>query len=115
MNPTLHAQILTLRKYQAWRTGEDTRTMDDAGIVPAAVTSALDAVLEIAESHLRGDTKQAEPSGYAYRYRDHSGGTVLRFNNGGEVNGARPIEAVPYWFAPPRGMPGIQVDQFAEQ
>ncbi len=53
MNPTLHAQILTLKKYQSWRTGKDERTMDEAGIVPAAITSALDAVLEIAEKYLR--------------------------------------------------------------
>lgn len=53
MNPTLHTQILTLRKYQAWRTGEDERTMDEAGIIPSAVTSALDAVLDFAENHLR--------------------------------------------------------------
>ena len=58
MNPTLHAQILTLKKYQAWRTGEDERTMDEAGIVPAAITSALDAVIAIAENHLRGATKK---------------------------------------------------------
>ena len=58
MNPTLHAQILTLRKYQAWRTGEDERTMDEAGIAPAAITSALDAVLDFAESHLRDATKK---------------------------------------------------------
>lgn len=58
MNPTLHAQILTLRKYQAWRTGEDERTMDEAGIVPGAITSALDAVLDFAESHLRDATKK---------------------------------------------------------
>ncbi len=37
------------------------------------------------------------PSGYAYRYPD-MGRTVIRFNNGEEVNGSRPIEAVPYWF-----------------
>lgn len=59
MTALLHAQIQTLRKYQAWRTGEDTRTMDEAGIVPAAVTSALDAVLEIADSYLR-DISQGE-------------------------------------------------------
>lgn len=41
------------------------------------------------------------PSGYAYRYRS-LGGTVIRFNGGGEVNGSRPIEAVPYWFAAPQ-------------
>lgn len=44
--------------------------------------------------------KQSEPSGYAYRYRYGAGGTVLRFNSGEEVHGARPVEAVPFWFAP---------------
>jgi hypothetical protein len=44
--------------------------------------------------------QQTEPSGYAYRYRDYAGGTVLRFNSGEEVNGARPIEALPFWFEP---------------
>lgn len=53
MNPTLHAQILTLRKYQSWRTGEDERTMDEAGIVPSAITSALDAVLDYASEQLK--------------------------------------------------------------
>lgn len=53
MNPTLHAQILTLRKYQAWRTGEDERTMDEAGIVPRAITSALNAVLDYASEQLK--------------------------------------------------------------
>ncbi|MBR8279753.1 hypothetical protein [Burkholderia vietnamiensis] len=41
------------------------------------------------------------PSGYAYRYRS-LGGSVIRFNGGGEVNGSRPIEAIPYWFAAPQ-------------
>lgn len=100
MNPTLHAQILTIKKYQAWRTGEDTRTMGEAGIVPAAITSALDAVIAIAENHLLEEMKKAEPSGYAYRYRHYDGGTVIRFNDGREVNGSRPIEALPYWFTP---------------
>lgn len=36
-----------------------------------------------------------EPSGYAYRYPD--GG--IRFSNGGEINGSKPTEAIPYWFA----------------
>jgi hypothetical protein len=40
------------------------------------------------------------PSGHAYRYPDYRGGTTIRFNNGCEVNGSKPIEAVPYWFAP---------------
>ncbi|MBC7202544.1 MAG: hypothetical protein H5U29_03320 [Pusillimonas sp.] len=61
MNPTLHAQILTLKKYQAWRTGQDERTMDEAGIKPAAITSALNDVIAIAENHLRDGMKKAEP------------------------------------------------------
>lgn len=65
MNPTLHTQIITLRKYQAWRTGEDERTMDEAGIVPSAITSALDAVLDFAQSQLRDATKQGVNSTHA--------------------------------------------------
>lgn len=59
MKPELHAQIQTLRKYQAWRTGEDERTMDEAGIVPAAITDALDAVLDAAEQYLRENITKA--------------------------------------------------------
>lgn len=62
MNPTLHAQILTLKKYQAWRTGEDARTMEEAGILPAAITSALDTVIAIAENHLRDGMRKAKCS-----------------------------------------------------
>jgi hypothetical protein len=47
------------------------------------------------------------PNGYAYRYRSPFGGTCIRFNGGEQVNGGRPIEAVPYWFAPP-SVPAIQ-------
>ena len=43
----------------------------------------------------------ANPSGYAYRYHHYSGSTYIKFNGGEEVNGSSPIEAVPYWFAPP--------------
>ena len=75
MNPTLHAQILTLRKYQAWRTGEDERTMDEAGIVPREITAALNAVIEVAERHLRDATKkvEAEPAGPAKCDGNHAG------------------------------------------
>ena len=58
MKPELHAQILTLRRYQAWRTGEDKRTMDEAGIVPAAITNALNGVLDAAERYLRDNIKK---------------------------------------------------------
>ena len=42
-----------------------------------------------------------EPSGYAYRYADG----VLRLNDGSQFNGGWPVEAVPYWFAPPAAAP----------
>ena len=32
----------TLKKYQAWRRGEDECTMDEAGLTPAAITTAID-------------------------------------------------------------------------
>jgi hypothetical protein len=41
----------------------------------------------------------APPHGYAYRYPGPYGG--IRFNGGEEVNGSRPIEAVPYWLGSP--------------
>lgn len=45
---------------------------------------------------------QRQPDGYAYRYRSTFGdGTVIRFNRGEEVNGSRPIDVVPFWYAPP--------------
>lgn len=60
MNPTLHTQILTLKKYQAWRTGKDARTMGEVGIKPSEITSALNAVIAIAENHLRDGVKKAQ-------------------------------------------------------
>ncbi|MDN7913724.1 Lar family restriction alleviation protein [Burkholderia cepacia] len=42
-----------------------------------------------------------EPSGYAYRYPYMGDRTVIRFNSGCEVNGSKPIEAIPYWFGSP--------------
>lgn len=41
-----------------------------------------------------------QPSGYAYRYQQF-GDSVIRFNGGGEVNGSRPTEAIPYWLGEP--------------
>ena len=54
-------------------------------------------------THSRQDSHDDDPSGadgYAYRYRHINGGTVLRFNHGEEVNGSKPIEAVPFCFKP---------------
>lgn len=65
---------------------------------------------EFAIQAIQADRKRrGESSGYAYRYRHYDGGTVVRFNDGREVNGSRPIEVLPYWFAPqpaePSGAP----------
>jgi len=37
--------ILTLSKYNQWRTGKIDKTMDEAGVVPAEITKAIDCVL----------------------------------------------------------------------
>lgn len=59
-------------------------------------------------SELRALAAQCgEPHGYAYRYPSifGDGGTVLLFNGGGEVNGGKPVEAVPYWLGAPPSQP----------
>ncbi len=49
-----------------------------------------------------GSAEPRKPDGYAYRYPSPlNDGTVVRFNSGVEVNGSKPIEAVPYWFGAP--------------
>jgi hypothetical protein len=47
------------------------------------------------------------PDGYAYRYHSTSlsGGTVIRFSNGEEINGGRPIEAIPFFYGTPAPQP----------
>jgi len=42
-----------------------------------------------------------KPDGYMHRYNSPFGGTDLRLNDGVEVNGCKPIEAVPYWLGSP--------------
>lgn len=42
--------------------------------------------------------RERSPDGYAYRYPDPFGRCeVIVFDGGGERNGSKPIEAVPYW------------------
>ncbi|WP_186166495.1 hypothetical protein [Burkholderia gladioli] len=66
---------------------------------------ALDAI-ENARPVVPADAGEAvAPSGYAYRYPSGDG-TVIRFNNGEEVNGSRPLEAVPYWLGAQGGKGG---------
>ena len=52
-----------------------------------------------------------EPSGYAYRYADG----VLRLNDGSQLNGGWPVEAVPYWFAPPTAAPSEDIDALRQE
>ena len=66
--------------------------LDAALAEPPAICSAQDN-----EAALAQPEQKPEPNGYAYRYNDG----VLRFNDGTQINGARPIEALPYFFAPP--------------
>jgi hypothetical protein len=57
----------------------------------------------IARANVGADDEppEPEPSGYAYRYNDG----VVRFNGGSAINGAPPIEVLPYWLAPPAAAP----------
>lgn len=66
------------------------------------------AYFDIAASQLNDALAQPQaaqpaPSGYAYRYSDG-----IRFNGGQEVNGSKPTEAIPYWFATPPTEPAPQ-------
>lgn len=54
----LQSHITTLRAYQAWRTGDDNRSLFEAGIAPTQISAALNALLDLAENHLRGATKK---------------------------------------------------------
>ena len=49
------------------------------------------------------ETMPKQPDGYAYRYPDAwgSGRSVIKFNDGRELNGSKPIEAIPYYFGTP--------------
>jgi len=57
----------------------------------------------------------AGPSGYAYCYPTMNG-KVVRFNHGQEVNGSRPLYAIPYWLGqPPTARPAIEPVPVAER
>lgn len=83
-----------------WRNKEVGETCDaNAGYNRARKHCAaeLEKVLKAHESR----AQPAEPDGYAYRYADG----FLRFNQGAPVNGGKPIEAIPFYFAPPPAQP----------
>lgn len=92
-SPTVGGAVYVSRTSLEW-------LLDDDRSADASITTQLFKVgdKDTVALHLQ-PAAQAEPvapSGYAYRYADG-----LRFNGGCEVNGSRPIEAVPYFFAPP--------------
>ena len=37
-------------RLQAWRTGKDVRTMDDAGITPNGITECIDSLVKVAKA-----------------------------------------------------------------
>ena len=59
-------------------------------------------------------TDDPAPSGYAYRYPTMDG-SVVRFNHGQEVNGCRPLYAIPYWLGQPPARPANEPVPVAEQ
>ena len=86
--------VAAFDSYHLFADAETTTAWQHAERVNQAITAAVAALKAEPEG-------PANPSGYAYRYHDYSGSTYIKFNGGGEVNGSSPIEAVPYWFAPP--------------
>lgn len=86
-----------------WRNKEVGETCDaNAGYNRARKHCAaeLEKVLKAHESR----AQPAEPDGYAYRYADG----FLRFNQGAPVNGGKPVEAIPFYFAPQLAQPAPQ-------
>jgi hypothetical protein len=69
-------------------------------MVDSAVKSIDRARAALAQPEPKGVETQPAPSGYAYRYPSIEG-SVIRFNHGQEVNGSRPLCAIPYWLGQP--------------
>lgn len=48
------------------------------------------------------ETTTRQPDGYAYRrhWPMRSGETYIAFDQGGEINGSKPVETIPYWLGP---------------
>lgn len=45
-NNELKKAAKVLRRYQDWRTGRDIRTLDEANLLPADLTGAIDTILQ---------------------------------------------------------------------
>lgn len=63
------------------------------------VNEKIDQSITALRAALAQQTEPVHPSGFVYRYPDG-----VRFNDGCEVNGCLPSEAIPYYFgkAPPK-------------
>jgi len=90
----------------------------DAGIPAERIKQSPMAVLydaAMAQPEPEGVGGAAGPSGYAYCYPTMNGKEV-RFNHGQEVNGSRPLYAIPYWLGqPPTARPAIKPVPVAER
>lgn len=72
------------------------------GINKAEITAGdLRRANEALAAHTAARAQPAKPDGYAYRYADG----FLRFNQGAPVNCGKPIEAIPFYFAPQPAQP----------
>jgi hypothetical protein len=49
--PAMPNHLDTLRLYQAWRRGEDERTLDETGLTPTSIGEALDWAIEVLAKH----------------------------------------------------------------
>jgi hypothetical protein len=80
----------------------------DDGIPAERIKQSPMAVLYDAAMAQPEPERVRQPNGYAYRYPSMDG-SVIRFNHGQEVNGSRPLYAIPYWLGqPPTARPAIK-------
>lgn len=99
-----HNEQLLISSLQAAATGNTTtlKMMELCGAAAKALSSNPTNQPAAAQEAVR------KPDGYHYRYPTLYGtGTCIRQNNGEEVNGSKPIEAVPYWYAPFTAAPAM--------
>jgi hypothetical protein len=74
----------------------------EARLIPGAVELAADARAfgtKMVRTPEAAPVVTPMPDGYAYRYPGVLGG--IEFSGGREINGSRPIEAIPYWLGRP--------------
>jgi hypothetical protein len=86
---------------------DETQQYDVAAFARAAIAADRARLAHFARPTIR-PKGTCQPNGYAYRYPAIDG-TITRFNHGQEVNGCRPLYAIPYWLGqPPTAHPTIE-------